>query len=197
MKSCLCCYALAAAAGGACPQVNLKAVAKPPKQPAAGLTDAAAPSLARRHGPQTDTTHNFKATCELECEMQVGDGPLPGPHLPCLYAPQPARAAVSVAAAPSGCMLNSNTPPPGGAVDGPCCSRRRHMHACNQPPCFEKHTLCNLLTTPQELLSMAREFDLVPTWNSYITSTSILQVRLNCALAYCTFCVLAYLIMCV
>lgn len=148
MKSCLCCYALAAAAGGACPQVNLKAVAKPPKQPAAGLTDAAAPSLARRHGPQTDTTHNFKATCELECEMQVGDGPLPGPHLPCLYAPQPARAAVSVAAAPSGCMLNSNTPPQEvlsmvpAAADGDTCMLATSHPAlkstpyaiCLQPP---------------------------------------------------------------
>lgn len=35
---------------------------------------------------------------------------------------------------------------------------------------------------------MAREFDLVPTWNSYITQTNILQVGGACVRGVCVVC---------
>ncbi|KAI8468372.1 MAG: hypothetical protein J3K34DRAFT_12713 [Monoraphidium minutum] len=54
---------------------------------------------------------------------------------------------------------------------------RLHSRCGPQTPtthCFK--SACELDCEMHELLSMAREFDLVPTWNSYITQTDILQI---------------------
>ncbi|GBF90344.1 hypothetical protein Rsub_02450 [Raphidocelis subcapitata] len=50
----------------------------------------------------------------------------------------------------------------------------RHGPQTETAHCFK--AACELDCELPELLSMAREFDLVPTWNSYITQTDILQI---------------------